>query len=90
MVRRQKLISMTDRHFEVAQEMGNFSKWVREQLDKHIQKTENGQEDEKEYHCKGCNSTLYLNRVQCRLRGNYWAAIRWCHTCDSETLTRVI
>lgn len=90
MVRRQKLISMTDRHFEVAQEMGNFSKWVREQLDKHIQMVENGQEATKTYHCKHCNSTLELNRVHSRLKGHYWATLRWCHTCDNETLERVI
>ena len=90
MVRRQKLISMTDRHFEVAQKMGNFSKWVREQLDKHIQMTENGQEDAKEYHCRGCDSTLFLNRIQNRIKGNYFAAVRWCHTCDKESLERLV
>jgi len=53
MVRRQKLISMTDNHFEVAGNMPNFSKWVREQIEKYIQ----SQVGEYGSYCKPCDVT---------------------------------
>jgi DNA-directed RNA polymerase subunit M/transcription elongation factor TFIIS len=90
MVRRQKLISMTDRHFEVAQEMGNFSKWVREQLDEYIQQQEERTLHLRNYNCKKCGEEHLLSRVHTRLKGNHYPMFRWCKTCESNTLERVI
>jgi len=88
MVRRQKLISMTDRHFEVASDMPNFSKWVRERMDEYIQNAQDEKETRK-YHCKKCEATLDLQRIQNKIKGNYFAAVRWCFACNDETMIRV-
>ena len=88
MVRRQKLISMTDRHFEVASKMPNFSKWVREKMDEYIQIQIDAKQT-KEYHCSKCETTLHLERIQSRLKGNYFPMIRWCWQCDEESMERV-
>ena len=89
MVRRQKLISMTDRHFEVAQEMGNFSKWVRERMDEYIQNIQDETET-KEYKCSSCSTVLHLQRLQNKIKGNYFPMMRWCFECNDETLERVV
>ena len=89
MVRRQKLISMTDRHFEVAQEMSNFSKWVRERMDEYIQNTQD-EEETREYMCSKCSTVLHLQRIQNKIKGNYFPMMRWCFKCNDESLVRVI
>jgi hypothetical protein len=87
MVRRQKLISMTDHHFEVAAKMPNFSKWVRERMNEYIQNAQD-QKETRKYVCSKCEVVLDLERIQNRIKGNYFTASRWCFKCNDETMVR--
>lgn len=87
MVRRQKLISMTDHHFELASNMPNFSKWVRERMNEYIQNAQD-QKETRKYVCSGCKTVLDLERIQNRIKGNFFTSSRWCFKCNSETMIR--
>lgn len=85
MVRRQKLISMTDDHYEYATQMPNFSKWVRAKMDEHIQ-TENKKPKVAKYICNGCKAQRHFSAAYSRVKGNHFPITRGCSTmgCYSE------
>ncbi len=84
MVRRQKLISMTDDHFEFASQLPNFSKWVRNKIDEYIQ-NENKQPKAIEYMCSGCKTRRTYGSMYSRLKGNHFPITRACPTMDCFT-----
>jgi hypothetical protein len=82
MVRRQKLISMTDRHFEIASEMPNFSKWVRERMDEYIQRMKDiGGESLRFYHCSTCGINFQRPIQWNRARGYHYPLEMMCSGC---------
>lgn len=81
MVRRQKLISMTDDHFEFASQTPNFSKWVRKKIEEHIQ-LENKQPKVTEYMCNGCKEKRNYSAIYTRVKGNHFPITRACPTMD--------
>ena len=82
MVRRQKLISMTDHHFEVACEMPNFSKWVREQIEEYIQRSGNGPNDSEVrlYICTEGHESWY-HPIKSSIRGWHYEIEKQCREC---------
>ena len=71
MVRRQKLISMTDHHFEFASEMPNFSKWVRERIEEYIENTQEDKYAMRWYKCPEGHEHMY-NPKEDRIRGRHY------------------
>lgn len=87
-MRRQKIISMTDAHFEAASKMKNFSGWVREQLEKYIQAEESNLFRVQTYVCKKCvkGEAVEFQRgpVNDRVRGLRFPPSVVCAACGNE------
>jgi len=77
-MRRQKIISMTDAHFEAASKMKNFSGWVREQLEKYIQDEKNRLKMMATYVCNKCNIEFQKGPVTDRVRGTRFKTYAYC------------
>ena len=78
---------MTDRHFEVAGKMDNFSGWVREQLEKYIQAKESNLLRLQTYVCKKCSSEpveFQRGPVNDRVRGLRCPPSVICAACGNE------
>lgn len=81
MVRRQKIISMTDRHFEFASEVPNFSKWVRERIDEYILDNQEDKNKLRWYKCPTGHENM-LNPIQHRIKGLHFPLEQYCEKCD--------
>ncbi len=82
MVRRQKIISMTDRDFEFASEIPNFSKWVRERIEEYILDTQEDQNSLKWYKCEATGHENMLNPMRSRIKGLHFPLEQYCKKCD--------
>ena len=82
-MRRQKIISMTDAHFEAASKMKNFSGWVREQLEKYIQDEVRAAKMTMTYVC-GCGHEFARLPTRDRVRGLRHPPHRMCPECSKE------
>jgi len=86
-MRKQKIISLTDDLYNEASKMDNFSKWVRDRLEEHIQKTKTDNGRTMTYVCMntGCTRNEFvLGPVKDRLRGYRFPSVRVCPTCAQE------
>jgi len=60
---------MTDHHFEVASDMPNFSKWVRERIEEYIVSEEGYAKATRGYRCEKCEKWFELPPQNTRLFG---------------------
>jgi len=84
-MRKQKIISLTDSLYDVASEMENFSKWVRDRLEEHIQKSKSDENKTTTYVCKPCGIEFQRLPVKDRLRGLRFPSSVPCAACGSES-----
>jgi hypothetical protein len=88
MVRRQKIISMTDRHFEFASEIPNFSKWVRERIEEYIQEHQEDKNDLRWYKCESTGHSNMYNPIQHRIKGLHFPIEQYCKKCNAWAVRR--
>jgi len=79
---------MTDEHYTVASNMGNFSKWVRERIEEHIQKQKKAIDQQITYVCSKCVGgepyEFQRGPVNDRLRGWRYPPHMMCPICENE------
>ena len=87
-MRKQKIISLTDDLYNEASKMENFSKWVRDRLEEHIQRTKTDDGRTMTYVCMKCceddGVEFQKGPTKDRLRGYRFPTTRPCPTCNGE------